>query len=381
DSSAVEQFKVTPDIYPRGIVRVAAIFIVAGVIFSFFNLPSLFFAILLPIVGLLTFWAGMFKRKAWFGWAYKKQTSHNSFGRINPLPTNSDGVAPVQILVGGHLDSAYEMNIADNEKYFVPITVAGIGFGIIMILLCLIKAILLLAIPSSIILIIAPNGYLVFTGIDICQIVVIVVLGPCFARVVRGYGFGKPVLGANDNLAGVGVACAVGKHFTEPHLHYVELVVGGFGSEEIGDRGAEAYAHIHGSKAEQKNTIVVVPESCGAGYALAVVEKEKMHGATHDPQLCGILMEAYNRYKNNTPEPIPCDIRTLGFAGTDAGPFSLAGFRATAIVGIAGVMNKPAHWHSRHDTPDNLDATFLQAVIDIICHFVEMVEEKQGLLA
>jgi hypothetical protein len=170
----------------------------------------------------------------------------------------------------------------------------------------------------------------------------------------------------------------VGKYFAEHRLQHVELLVGGFGSEEIGDRGAEAYARAHGAAGELDNTVTIVPESCGAGHALAIVSKEKMHGATHDEKTCRLLMEAYGKYRNATTEPIQCDIRALGFAGTDAGPFSLEGYPATAIMGIAGAMNKPANWHSRKDTPQNLNPNCLSAVAEIIRIFVEMVEKQNN---
>ncbi len=375
-SSEVEPFQVTPDIYPRGIVRVVGFLIAVSIPFFFLSPPWTIVAFCLPLAGLVTFWAGMFKRLTWFKWTYKKRTSHNTFGHISPKESSTPSSPRKCVLIGGHIDSAYEMLMSDN-KYFLPLTFAGIGFGVFQILFALLKVILLLNAPLAVTLCVSPDGVWIFTWVDICQVGSLGVLGPSFAMVIRGYAFGNPTLGANDNLAGVGVACAVGKYYAEHPLQHVELVVGGFGSEEIGDRGAEAYARAHGPKGDLANTIVVIPESCGAGKELGIVEQEKMHGAFHDRPTCELLLQAYERYEVSVSHPIPCSIKTLGFAGTDAGPFSLAGHTATAIVGIAGAMNKPSYWHSRHDTPQNLSVEFLGAVIEIIRYFVAIVEESE----
>ncbi len=375
-SSAVESFQVTPDIYPRGIVRVAGSLIALSIPFFFLALPWTIVAFILPLVGLLTFWAGLFKRLTWFKWAYKRRTSHNAFGHVFPKGSSKSSSPVKRILIGGHIDSAYEMQMADN-KYFLPLTFAGIGFGFLLIILSLLKVILLLSTPAAVVLFVSSDGLWVLTGIDVVQFVSLGVLGPCFALVIRGYGFGNPTLGANDNLAGVGIACAVGKYYAEHPLNHVEIIVGGFGSEEIGDQGAEAYVRAHGPSGDLSNTIIIVPESCGAGKELVILDQEKMHGIVHNLPTCELLMQAYGRYKASVPNPVPCAIKTLGFAGTDAGPFSLAGHTATAIMGVAGTMNKPSYWHSRYDTPQNLSVEYLGAVVEITRHFIAIIEESE----
>lgn len=375
-SSAVESFPVTPGIYPRGVVRVAGILIALSIPFFFLALPWSFAAILLPVAGLLTFWAGLFKRRTWFKWAYKKGTSHNSFGFVPPKNSNKVTTPPKRVLIGGHIDSAYEMHMADN-KYFLPLTLAGIGLAFFTFILATIKIIILLSDPVGGSIYLSPDGLWNITWIDVIQIICLAILGPCFALVMWGYAFGSPTMGANDNLAGVGVACAVGKYYAEHPLEHVELIVGGFGSEEIGDQGAEAYTRAHGPIGDLAKTIIIVPESCGAGKELGIVDQEKMHNVVHSHSTCELMMKAYERYKANAPNPIPCAIKTLGFAGTDAGPFSLAGHTATAIVGIAGAMNKPSNWHSRFDTPQNLSVEFLEAVAQILCHFIAIIEHSE----
>ncbi len=118
-SCAVEPFEVTPGIYPRGIVRVAGFLIVLSIPFFFLALPWTIWAIWMPLAGLLTFWAGLFKRRTWFKWAYKKGTSHNVFGHVLPKESSKSPSSLKHVLIGGHIDSAYEMQMADN-KYFLP---------------------------------------------------------------------------------------------------------------------------------------------------------------------------------------------------------------------------------------------------------------------
>jgi hypothetical protein len=179
------------------------------------------------------------------------------------------------------------------------------------------------------------------------------------------------VEGANDNLIGNGISIAIGEYFAEDknRLKNVELWFGTFGSEECGERGSGYFVKEHGSKGELDNAFAIIPESCGAGSQMAIVTDERMHLAHHDKEFCNdIYKKGYLKYKEMVDEKdiIPCIVTALPFAASDAGRFSLSGYKAATILCYDGKLMKPANWHALTDKPENLDMKNIKTSIGLI---------------
>jgi putative aminopeptidase FrvX len=172
----------------------------------------------------------------------------------------------------------------------------------------------------------------------------------------------------------------LGQYFTQPEhrLRNVELWVGGFGSEECGERGACAFVKKYGEEGLLDNSFAVIPESCGAGDRLAIITKEPIHLAVHDLELCEKVYEGYQEFvKEKTNEnPIPCKVEKLPFSASDAGRFSLKGYKATMVIAFEGALAKPKNWHDAEDKPANLEVPMMATVFGTFKHYIQDLDKK-----
>jgi hypothetical protein len=378
DETALDSFSCFPDLYPGGFIKMCAVCIFFGWIFFFTPAPWCFIAAITPFLGVFIMWASFFLMKEWFAFPFKRGTSQNATGRIFPRDeTNKPVPGKIKIVVCGHLDSAYQMKITDYGDNIYQMALPGVAY---------IAAQLLLGIAKGIWGLVRPGIYFVQWGpfaisfLDVIFLIVSIIGIPLLIRLVGGLVGGKPVLGANDNLSAVGVAIALGNYFSQPEhrLKNIELWVGGFGSEECGERGAHAFVKKYGHLGLLDNAHALIPDSAGAGDRLAIITHEKVHYAHHDLEVCLRLNAGYEQYiaEDHIESPIPCKIRALPFAASDAGRFSLAGYRATAILGFDGALSKPKNWHHEEDSPQNLDLPMMTAVFGMIKHYILQLEHE-----
>jgi Peptidase family M28 len=382
DETIKDEFTAIPGLYPQGLTRIAGFFVLIGLPFFFFSEPFNILAFILPFFGLFAFFVSLFLMKEWFGFLFKKGTSQNVLGKILPRNEKNEPVKNKRkIIISGHLDSAIQMKIQKLGDIMTKITGLSIIYVVIGMFLSIIKLILLYTVPDPIT--VSTTGVFTITYIDIIFLILSIGGVPLFCFVLYGYTGKTVVLGANDNLSGVGIAYAIGHYFTrdENRLKNIELWVGGFGSEECGERGAHAFVKKYGAMGELDNSLTLVPESCGAGTQLAIVSEEKMHFAVHDCETCEKVDDAYKVYKaeyekfNNEKPIVPCKIEVLPLAASDGGRFSHAGYKATTLLGYDGKILKPANWHAVTDDPAHLDVDFLRASFEIIKQFVLLEEQ------
>jgi hypothetical protein len=316
--------------------------------------------------------------KEWFAFFFKKGVSQNVLGVIKPKASNSSNPPKKKIIIAGHMDSASEMKIADLGDNIAKITAMAVLYLLIILISTIIKAIL--TTRTHAIQVLISFGPFAITWLDVIFFGISIIGIPIFNFVIQGYTASSDyVLGANDNLIGAGIAYALGKYFTEEKkLKNIELWVGSFGSEEVGERGSHAFVRKYKKSGDLNNAITIVPESCGAGSELAIITYERMHLARHNLDLCKEVFEGYNKYikDKDSQDLVPCSIKALPFAASDAGRFSLAGLPATMILGYDGAIMKPANWHSKEDKPENLNLKMITTVFGIIKTFILDLDEK-----
>jgi hypothetical protein len=299
----------------------------------------------LAILGFFIFVSSLIFMKPWFGFFFQPQTSHNAVGILK-----AGGGEPVRrVVICGHIDSAYMMNITRLGDRIATVTLSVVALLLVSLVVAIIR---LFWSP--------PAMTWLFVGL-------LVPLVLSLGLLYWGYNGNTPVPGANDNLAGVAVALALAQRFSpaEARLHNVELWVGAFGAEECGERGSEHFVKLYGD-VFRTNGCCVVPESMGGGTHLAILSAEKMHVATHDMTVCQELLAAYEC----TAKTFPCAIEALPFAATDAGRFSLKGISASAILGYEGAIMKPSNWHELTDDPDHLNPAMMELVYAILEHYL-----------
>lgn len=385
DDSYLDDFAVYPRFYPHGFLKMASTLIIVALFTIFFSFPYLFISLGLLLLGIFIIYISLFRMNLLFafGFLFKKSKSWNATGRIYPRYFN-DSRSPIkkQVIVCGHTDSAFEMSVMDKGFTFLLL---GVGYLLISLLLLLFK---LFVSHSDLGWVQNPlysNSFLLFTYIDIFFLGVSLFGLPCFLYLLHGLLSGDPVIGANDNLSGVGIALALTEYFTksENRLQNVELWTGSFGSEECGERGAHAFVkkYLNSGEIHPDFSQAVIPESVGAGDRVFIISKEFMHNAKHNPEVCNRLLQANQMYNQQQSKlnsnfcPFPCSIVALPFAGSDAGRFAHVGIPSTFYILYDG-KTKPRNYHSQLDDLANLDMKSLEVSFEMIKNYLIILDQE-----
>lgn len=381
DQTFKQKFTAIPGLYPQGQIKLLAGFFLSGILFFPTKVPFNLMCFVLGLFGVFILLSSLIYMKEWFGlkiFGFKHLESSNVFGKILPKDENgSKKEGKVKVIIGGHTDSAFQMKIVRFGDNVAKYTFAALGYIVITILLTILKAIITPSFPS---IIISESSIFTISIVDIIWFIVSIPGLPFVGFIIYCYTGKIPVMGANDNLSGTGVAVAIAEYFSKPEnsLKNVEIWVGSFGSEECGERGSCAFVKYHGSRGELDNSYTIIPESCGAGSHLAILTDEKMHLAHHSPEVYNRLWNAYKKIEQDKriPDLLPCKVAALPFAASDAGRFSLKGYRASTILAYDGALMKPANWHATSDVPENLDEKNLQIVFEMIKEFILELEKN-----
>ncbi len=356
------------------------VLVILGVFSFFFKGLWALFSIFLPLFGLFIFFVSLVLMKNWFAFLSRKAVSHNATGRILPRNPNGDVIpGKIKIIIAGHMDSAYQFRITrfgENSAIFFK---SSIIYIVSIVILSVLKVVLVQLVNIRYIF-----SALIFglTWIDFLFLAVSIIGFPVFMITLLGFIGGTPVLGANDNLSGVGLALAIGKYFSEDknRLKNIELWLGSFGSEECGERGSEYFIKKYSKLGLLKDSIAVIPESLGAGTHLAILTKELMHLATHDISVCKELENAFDSLVKEIGKKnvVHCGIAPdLKMGASDGGRFALAGFPSSTLVGYEGTKTmKPANWHEITDDPEHLTHNLFRTAIGVYIHFIKHMENN-----
>lgn len=173
-------------------------------------------------------------------------------------------------------------------------------------------------------------------------------------------------LGANDDLAGVGVILEAGRFLSKNRLRNTEIWIVAFAGEEH-MRGSKRFVEKH--REELKDSILFNFECPSADYFLVATE-EKMFFAKHSPKAVEIAKKACERVKANFK------VGSLPFAGSDAANFSRKGLKATTIFGLA-FDGAPYYWHTLEDTPEKLRLDSIAKAVEIGIEIARIVDEEK----
>jgi len=155
----------------------------------------------------------------------------------------------------------------------------------------------------------------------------------------------------------------------------VEVWIGSQGSEEVGDRGAEAFVEKYGKLGVLDNSYTVVLECCGAAEDMFLIEKD-MHRAIYDTEINSLLLQAHAEVKNENPDLLNIRTGSLKIGACDACRYIHEGFKAAALMGMEHIKNKAVNWHSINDAPENIDKKVLSDFLKVSLEFVRIVDTK-----
>ena len=338
-----ESFEVHPDSFYGYFYFSAFCDILCGVLF--FSEP--FLSILFGLMGVLLFiYHFVLYRKPLDPLFPKKQGTNVT--AVRPC----SGEVKQRIFLNGHTDAAWEFPINyrfGGIAFEIPGIAATIGVFCYMIL-----------------------SFLSLCGVDVytaglrCLVFI-----PFFLLLTITYNPLRVVDGANDNLTGCLMGVTLLKEMEEQGIRLENTEIGVIltGSEEAGLRGAKAWCEAHRDDYRDVPTCVISFDSIYNPDWLMVNRRDLNNTVDSDEDLCDYFLLAAE------DAGVPCrDGKVPLFGGaTDSAAFTQGGFRSVGVTGLS--HNLERYYHTRLDTPDNLDPEGLENCYKATVEFIRALEE------
>lgn len=254
----------------------------------------------------------------------------------------SAGETKKRIVFAGHIDSAYEWYYTYLGGGKMLTTVIAVSIAS-MVLNLIMDVAALFNIPSwlnTVFLIIA-----IITAIPILMCSVFV-------------NWKLVVPGANDNLTGVFASMAVIRFMQANNIRFenTEVVALSTACEECGLRGANAYAKKH--RDDGVETVFIAVDTLRDYDFMGVYNKDMTGTVTLDKQVAAMVKKASETAGLDLP------YATVSFGASDAAAAQKAGIKSAAL---AAMDPTPArYYHTRLDTPDNLDLKTVEAGVNVM---------------
>jgi len=272
---------------------------------------------------------------------FKKKTSVNVIGTLR-----KPGIKNVKrlLILSGHHDRAVEFTWLRFTGYGYFILIASWLFAIITVLVM--NAIQLWGV-------IAGDADIIRSG-TIGWILLIYPIVPALIFAVffeGGRKNGGSVPGAVDNLAASALTVAMCR-FLVNNPGYIpadtEIRCISFGSEEAGVRGSRRYVERHLDELHKLDARVLNIEMV-AHPVITILSSEANGTVKNSPEMVQSVVAAAERVE------VPYYVRPASLGtGSDAGPFSKAGLKATTLFPFKFPQQTVAFYHQRKDTPDVL---------------------------
>ncbi|TDA25158.1 MAG: hypothetical protein DSO00_09020 [Archaeoglobi archaeon] len=270
---------------------------------------------------------------------FPKTQEFHIVGKIMPKETPKK-----RILLSAHYDSPYEFPLLGRLRHKAAF--------IILPLISIVAISALLSITRY------------YYDVDVIQKPLLVAGTVLLLIVASALRSNRLSIGANDDLAGVGVVLEAGKYISSDRPKNTEVWIVAFAGEEH-MRGTKRFVKRHFE--ELKDAILFNFECPSADYFLIATE-EKMFFAKHSPKAVEIAKKACERVKANFK------VGSLPFAGSDAANFSRKGLDATTIFGLAN-DGAPYYWHTLQDTPEKLKPDSISKAVEIAIEIARVVDE------
>lgn len=283
----------------------------------------------------------------WLDFLYPKKKSCNVIGVIEPKQKTVSTV-----IVSGHMDSTKEFIWWYRLKH--PGLVLTVLSGFVIGLFPFFSLAVLIFNSDSII---SESGWWLFT-----------LATPMLILLFSIHG-GTVIQGAQDNLSGIAIAYAVGKHFAGNKPEKTRIKVISFGSEECGLRGAEAYAKQYNQELRDEHAICINLDGVKDADKLHLFTAETNPMVKYPAWLVRKMEDAFQS----------CGVRyfkkALPIGATDGAAMQRCGIPSVTIIGQSTEKLDPTY-HTRLDVPACVDEKALDDVMKVVVQFIEGIDKQ-----
>ncbi len=293
---------------------------------------------------------------------FKKKTSGNVYG-----VRKASGDTKKRIILSGHTDSAFEWTYT--YKGGRPVVATVIGVSVVSMLLGLGANIYAMvhfggAFGS---VVWGAEGNLALRIISVLMYITL----PILIAAIRFCNYKLPVMGANDDLTGCFISCAVAKFLSDNDIRFenTEVCVLCAGGEEAGLRGSKAFAKANKAMFNDGIETVFVGFDTIREPEFVKAYDRDMTGVVKNDRRVAELIQAAAR---NTGVDVPIGAIELG--ATDAAAMSQAGVPASSLTAMD--PSPARYYHTRLDDANNLSAQAIDMGVKIALETVFLYDEK-----
>ncbi len=337
DKTRIEPFESALESHFQSLKIFCVLYAISLILYTI-SIPA---AAIVATINTILFMGHFVTYRHWLDFLFKQRTSWNTIGDIEPLET-----ATSTIIVAGHMDSVKEFKWWYKLKHTGAVlsVIAGLLFPLVSIFLTVAA----------------------FTGSTFATDIIfgLFVLATPVLIVYYDMHSEKVVDGALDNLTGVAVALEMAKYFSVNKLKNTRLRVISFGAEEAGLRGSWAYAKAHKQELLTEHALLVNLDTIKEKAHLTVVESELNTLVFYDKENVGLIENSF-KATGTDYKKLPISV-----GATDASAFHILGLPAIAVIGMQSEKLDPTY-HTRLDNLTNLDPTGLDAMRDVLIHFIK----------
>ncbi len=359
DKAEIEEFVMHPNAF-LGWIKLIVIIYTVDIVLLWFN-QALAAAIGITI-GILVMVMEFFLYYEFVDIFWKKKKGYNVIGTIEP-----NGDVKQQIILSGHIDSAYIFNFYVNQPKLYPLRVyGGLGFVFLMFLGSWIWAIIQFA-----------TGTLPAVGFTLAMKIITII---SMILVIQLYFFRnkKGTPGAGDNLVSVCIANKIGKKYSDLKksgngLKNTRLIIAGWDGEECGLRGARAYVRKH---LEQMKKIPTYNFNMDGPYVLnnLFFLTSDVNGSVKLSEKMAIECKEISKKLGYNAELKPIEFLT---GGTDAGEFGRVGIETTSLMAMPwGNSERIEAYHTPRDTIDSIEPAVVEASLKIAYEYISKKDEE-----
>jgi len=368
DKVSMEDFELHPHAF-MAFMPISAVFILAAIALFIFGGGSVALAVLgvaLTVLTTLMFLFEFLFYRPFIDFLFPKRVSRNVYAVRKPA-----GEVKRRIIFGGHTDAANEWTYSwlGEKKALAVMMFGSVGAMVICLAASICNAVYVIAARVMEVEALASKwegGWLMWT-------ILLLLCVPFALGIMKFINYKVVVDGANDNISANYIAMSVIKEMAESGVRFGHTEVGCLltGSEEAGLRGARAFAKAHYEELSDPNveTVFIAMDTmreieelriCNFGCTGTVKNNLAVGRLIRDAgRACGIEMPSTEWYPG----------------ALDSEAFSMLGLRANGFSAVSHEAKR--YYHTRMDTPDNMDPECLALSLNI-CKEAARIFDRDG---